>query len=98
MLRLTLACGDYARTRPLVDGGVRPLGIDLNAIPMTIEDIFFRMASFRAFDAAEMSLGSYLVSLAAGADAPFVAIPVFPSRSFRHSCIYVHAGSGIKRP
>ena len=92
MLRLTLACGDYDRTRPLVDGRVRPLGIDLNALPMTIEEIFFRMARFREFDAAEMSLGSYLVSLSAGEAAPFVAIPVFPSRSFRHSGIYVHAG------
>jgi 4,5-dihydroxyphthalate decarboxylase len=98
MLRLTLACGDYDRTRPLVDGRVRPLGIDLTCLPMTIEEIFFRMARFREFDAAEMSLGSYLVSLSAGEDAPFVAIPVYPSRSFRHSGIYVHAGSGIERP
>jgi 4,5-dihydroxyphthalate decarboxylase len=56
------------------------------------------MARFREFDAAEMSLGSFLVSLSAGEEAPFVAIPVFPSRSFRHSGIYVHAGSGIERP
>jgi 4,5-dihydroxyphthalate decarboxylase len=98
MLRLTLACGDYDRTRPLVDGRVAPLGIDLTCLPMTIEEIFFRMARFREFDAAEMSLGSFLVSLSAGEDAPFVAIPVFPSRSFRHSGIYVHAGSGIERP
>jgi 4,5-dihydroxyphthalate decarboxylase len=98
MLRLTLACGDYDRTRPLIDGTIRPLGIDLTCLPMTIEEIFFRMARFREFDAAEMSLSSYLVSLSAGQDAPFVAIPVFPSRSFRHSGIYVHAGSGISRP
>ena len=98
MLRLSLACGDYDRTRPLVDGRVRPLGIDLTCLPMTIEEIFFRMARFREFDAAEMSLGSFLVSLSAGEEAPFVAIPVFPSRSFRHSGIYVHAGSGIERP
>lgn len=98
MLRLTLACGDYDRTRPLIDGTVRPLGIDLTCLPMTIEEIFFRMARFREFDAAEMSLSSYLVSLSAGESAPFAAIPVFPSRSFRHSGIYVHTGSGISRP
>jgi 4,5-dihydroxyphthalate decarboxylase len=98
MLRLTLACGDYDRTRPLIDGTVRPLGIDLTCLPMTIEEIFFRMARFREFDAAEMSLSSYLISLSAGESAPFVAIPVFPSRSFRHSGIYVHTGSGISRP
>jgi 4,5-dihydroxyphthalate decarboxylase len=98
--RLTLACGDYDRTRPLVDGTVRPLGIDLTCLPMTIEEIFFRMARFREFDAAELSLSSYLVSMGGGtspADRPFVAIPVYLSRSFRHSGIYVHAGSGIER-
>jgi 4,5-dihydroxyphthalate decarboxylase len=95
---LTLACGDYDRTRPLADGSVRPLGIDLTCLPMTIEEIFFRMARFREFDAAEMSLGSYLVSMAKGTEAPFVAIPVYPSRSFRHSGIYVNTGSGIKEP
>ena len=98
MLRVTLACGDYDRTRPLIDTTVRPLGIELNCLPMTIEDIFFRMARFREFDAAEMSLSSYLISLAAGEDAPFVAIPVFLSRSFRHSGIYVNTKSGIERP
>jgi 4,5-dihydroxyphthalate decarboxylase len=95
VLRLSLATGDYDRTRPLVDGRVRPLGLDLTCLPMTIEEIFFRMARFQEFDAAEMSLGSYLVSLSKE-EQPFVAIPVFPSRSFRHSGIYVHAGSGIK--
>jgi 4,5-dihydroxyphthalate decarboxylase len=95
---MTLACGDYDRTRPLVDGTVRPLGIDLTCLPMTIEEIFFRMARFREFDAAEMSLSSYLISLSAGDAAPFVAIPVFLSRSFRHSGIYVNTKSGIERP
>lgn len=95
---LTLACGDYDRTRPLIDGTVRPLGIDLTCLPMTIEEIFFRMARFREFDAAEMSLSSYLISRAAGQDAPFIAIPAFLSRSFRHSGVYVHAGSGITQP
>jgi 4,5-dihydroxyphthalate decarboxylase len=98
MLRVTLACGDYDRTRPLIDGTVRPLGVDLTCLPMTVEEIFFRMARFREFDAAEMSLSSYLISLAAGEDAPFVAIPVFPSRSFRHSGIYVNSDSGVERP
>ncbi|HEY1486550.1 MAG TPA: hypothetical protein VGF84_10625, partial [Micromonosporaceae bacterium] len=97
-LRLALACGDYDRTRPLIDGRVRPLGIDLTCLPMRIEEIFFRMARFREFDVAEMSLGSYLVSLAAGEQAPFVAIPVFPSRSFRHSGVYVNTNGGIVEP
>jgi len=54
------------------------------------------MARFREFDAAELSLSSYVISL--GQDAPFVAIPVFPSRSFRHNGIYVRAGGGISEP
>jgi len=94
---LTLACGDCDRTRALIDGTVRPLGIDLTCLPMTIEEIFFRMARFREFDAAEMSLSSYLVSMAAS-EAPFVAIPAFLSRSFRHSGIYVNTASGIREP
>jgi 4,5-dihydroxyphthalate decarboxylase len=95
---LTLAFGDYDRTRPLADGTVKPLGIDLTCLPMTIEEIFFRMARFREFDAAEMSLGSYLVSMGKGEQPPFIAIPVYPSRSFRHSGIYVNTGSGITKP
>ncbi len=54
------------------------------------------MARYREFDAAELSLSSYVISL--GQDAPFVAIPVFPSRAFRHNGIYVHAGNGITEP
>jgi 4,5-dihydroxyphthalate decarboxylase len=97
-LRLALACGDYDRTRPLIDGTVRPLGIELTCLPMPVEEVFFRMARFREFDVAELSLSSYLVSRAAGETAPFVAIPVFPSRSFRHSGVYIAADSGIEKP
>jgi 4,5-dihydroxyphthalate decarboxylase len=94
-MRLSLACGDYDRTRPLIDGTVRPNGLELTCLPMPVEEIFFRMARFREFDAAELSLGSYLVSRPSGA---FVAIPVFPSRSFRHSGIYVPADSPVTDP
>ena len=93
---LTLACWDYDRTLPLATGDVRPDGIDLTYLNLPVEETFFRMARFREFDAAELSLSSYVISL--GQDAPFVAIPVFPSRSFRHNGIYVHAGSGINEP
>jgi 4,5-dihydroxyphthalate decarboxylase len=93
---LTLACWDYDRTLPLATGDVRPDGIDLTYLNLPVEETFFRMARFREFDAAELSLSSYVISL--GQDAPFVAIPVFPSRSFRHNGIYVHAGSGISEP
>jgi 4,5-dihydroxyphthalate decarboxylase len=96
-LNLTLACWDYDRTRALADGRVRPEGIDLNFVPLEVEETFFRMLRYREFDAAEMSLSSYCVSLTRD-DPAFVAIPVFPSRFFRHGCIFVSARSGIRSP
>ncbi|GAC1402222.1 MAG: ABC transporter substrate-binding protein [Candidatus Velthaea sp.] len=95
-LRLSLACWDYDRTRALADGRVSVEGIDLVYQPLPVEETFFRMGRFREFDVAEMSLSSYLVSKFR--DDPFVAIPVFPSRFFRHSCIFVNEGSGIRNP
>ena len=96
-LGLTLACWEYDRTRALADGRVRPDGIDLNFLNFHVEETFFRMLRNREFDAAEMSLSSYCVSLAHEKPA-FIAIPVFPSRFFRHSCIFVSAQSAIREP
>ncbi|HEY8579398.1 MAG TPA: ABC transporter substrate-binding protein [Beijerinckiaceae bacterium] len=95
-LKMTLACWDYDRTRAVQDGSIQPDGIDLNYLNLEVEETFFRMARFREFDASEMSLSSYSVSLQK--DKPFIAIPVFPSRFFRHSCIYVNAKAGIREP
>lgn len=96
-LKLTMACSNYDRTRALFDGRVRVDGIELNCLGLPIEEIFFRMLRHREFDLAEMSLSSYTVSLFAE-NPKFIAIPVFPSRFFRHSCIFVHSGSGIREP
>jgi 4,5-dihydroxyphthalate decarboxylase len=96
-LPLTLACWDYDRTQALADGRVVPDGIALNYISLPVEETFFRMLRFREFDAAELSLSSYSVSLLRD-DPAFIAIPVFPSRFFRHSCIFVSAASGITTP
>jgi len=96
-LQLSLACWDYDRTRALADGSVRPEGIDLVYQNLFVEETFFRMLRNREFDAAEMSLSSYCVSLMQDEPA-FVAIPVFPSRFFRHACIFVSAKSGIREP
>jgi 4,5-dihydroxyphthalate decarboxylase len=96
-LRMTLACWDYDRTRALADGTVRPEGIELNYLAQPVEETFFRMLRHREFDCAEMSLSSYVLSLGRE-NPPFVAIPAFPSRFFRHSCIFVSARSGIARP
>ncbi len=96
-LRLTIACWDYDRTRALADGSVRAEGIDLTFLPLSVEETFFRMLRNREFHVAEMSLSSYTLSLQRE-NPPFIAIPVFPSRFFRHSCVFVSAKSGITRP
>lgn len=97
MLRLSFGCWDYDRTRALMDGSVVPDGIDLTYLNMPVEETFFRMLRHREFDVSEMSLSSYVVSCFTD-ERPFVAIPVFPSRFFRHSSIYVNAGAGIEEP
>src|SRR3990170_4650462 len=94
-LCLTLSCWNYDRVRALADGRVQPEGIDLNFLDLPVEETFFRMLRNREFDLAELSLSSYGVSLLRE-PRPFVAIPVFPSRAFRHSGIFVSAQSGIR--
>jgi 4,5-dihydroxyphthalate decarboxylase len=96
-LRLSLGCWNYDRTRALQDGRVKADGIDLVYLEMPVEETFFRMLRHQEFDVAEMSLSSYTVSLFKEKK-NFIAIPVFPSRFFRHSCIYVNANAGIREP
>jgi len=96
-LRLALGCWNYDRTRGLMEGRIQPDGIDLVYLNMPVEETFFRMLRHREFDVAEMSLSSYSVSLSRPGK-PFIAIPVFPSRFFRHSCIYVNTKAGIREP
>ncbi len=96
-LSLTLACWDYDRTRPLMDGRVQPQGIDLNILVMRPREAFPRMLEHKEFQVSELSLASY-VALKARGDCPFVAIPVALSKIFRHSCVYVRSHAGIKTP
>ena len=95
-LKLTVACEDYDRTRPVKDGIVKPEGIELNYLVMSVEEIFWRMMKYEEFDASELSMGAFLTAAARGRR-PFVAIPVFPSRTFRHRCIFVNANTEIRR-
>jgi 4,5-dihydroxyphthalate decarboxylase len=97
MLRVTLACGATDRTMPLITGEVRPAGIDLTFLPMYPEELFWRMTRHAEFDAAEMSLSSYLLRRSRGDDS-VMAIPVFTSREFRHSCVWVRSNAGIHAP
>jgi 4,5-dihydroxyphthalate decarboxylase len=96
-LQLTFACGDYDRTRALEEGTVRPDGIDLTYLRLPVEETFFRMLRHREFDVAEMSLSSYVKSMDAD-PSPFVALPVYTSRQFRHAGIFVNADAGIDKP
>jgi 4,5-dihydroxyphthalate decarboxylase len=93
---VSLACWDYDRTRALADGRVAVDGVELIYHPLVVEETFFRMLRYRDFDASEMSLSSYCRSKFL--DDPFVAIPIFPSRMFRHGFIFVSEKSGIAQP
>jgi 4,5-dihydroxyphthalate decarboxylase len=96
-VKLTLACWDCDRTRPLIDGRVRPDGIDLDVKVLRPREMFKRMLDDAEFEVSELSLANY-AALKARGDGRFLAIPVAPSRMFRHSCIYVRPGAGIKSP
>jgi 4,5-dihydroxyphthalate decarboxylase len=96
-LRLTFACGPYDRTLALRDGSIAPEGINLNYIASQPPDIFWRMLQFKEFEISEMSLSNHATLVAAG-KAPFIAIPVFPSRVFRHGYFFINPDKGIKTP
>jgi 4,5-dihydroxyphthalate decarboxylase len=96
-LKITLACGSYDRTWALEAGRVRPEGVDLNYISLPPEELFWRMSVHGEFDASEFSLGAFTILLGRG-DRRFIGVPVFPSRFFRHSSIFININSGVKRP
>ena len=87
-LTLSLAVGDYDRTRPLIDGMVQIDGISPLILTLSPEEIFFRAFRDAPFDVCELSLSSFAVKTAAG-DCPYVGVPAFVSRAFRHTSIYV---------
>jgi len=94
-LRLTLAIGDYDHTRDVALGAVRPDGIELIHLALPVEEIFFRFTKYREWDVSEMSFGK-VVALASQDDRSLVALPVFPSRVFRLSSIYVRGDGPVR--
>src|SRR3954465_1673704 len=94
-LRLSFACGPYDRTQALRDGTIRVEGVDLNYVNMQPAEIFWRQLQYQEFDASEMSLSNYTTLVASG-KSPFIAIPVYPSRVFRHGYFFVNTSTGIK--
>jgi 4,5-dihydroxyphthalate decarboxylase len=96
-LTVSLAGVDYDRTRALFDGTVRIEGCETIAVAMSPEEAFHRAFRFQEFDITELSLSSTMTVLDRGAS-HYVAIPVFPSRLFRHSSIYIRTDRGITQP
>ena len=97
-MNLTIACGRYDRTQALIDGRVKPEGVDqLTYLALRPGETFWRMLNHEEFDASEMSLSSYTI-LRSEDDTRFIAIPVFPSRVFRQNALYVRADSPLRGP
>jgi 4,5-dihydroxyphthalate decarboxylase len=94
-LALTLACGNYDRTRPLADGRVTIDGAEL-AVSMMQTGPMLASAARLEFDVVEHSLSTIVMQH--GPDSPYVALPIFPSRAFRHNGVYVRADSSIESP
>jgi 4,5-dihydroxyphthalate decarboxylase len=97
-IRLTIGCGAYDRTEPLRDGRVKVEGVELTYIPIQLPpEIFSRTLRGAEFHIAEMSMATYFTSVASG-DFPFIALPIFPCRFFRHGNIFINTKSGIRTP
>ena len=94
---VTIACGNYDRTRAIRDGTVKVEGCDVTYLPLYPEEIFHRAFKFQEFDISELSFSSYIRTVAAGTSA-YIGIPAFVSRIFRHSGIYIRNGAGIEKP
>lgn len=97
MLTLTVGCGAYDRTWPLIAKTVTVDGVDLDWQIVPPEQAFLRGMVDGEFHISEMSFSTYLLQLSRGENL-YTAIPVYPSRAFRHSAIYVRADAGIERP
>ncbi|GGO82166.1 hypothetical protein GCM10012280_08110 [Wenjunlia tyrosinilytica] len=89
---VALACGEYDRTEALRTGAVVPEGTELTYIALAPEEVFYRMLRCKEFDAAELSLSSYVMNLSRDGD--FNAVPVLPSRTFR----WWHCGGTSTKP
>src|ERR1700752_3708893 len=94
---ITIACGNYDRTSAIRDGRVKVEGCAVTYLPLYPEEIFHRAFKFQEFDVSELSFSSYLRTTAAG-NSPYIGIPAFVSRIFRHSGIYIRTDAGIKKP
>jgi 4,5-dihydroxyphthalate decarboxylase len=97
LVPITIACGLYDRTRPIMEGRVPVDGCEVTFLPLDPEELFFRAFRYHEFDVAEISFNSYLMTTSRG-HCPYVAIPAFVSRKFRHSAIFIRTDRGIRKP
>jgi len=96
-LPITIATWDYDRIRALTDGRVRVEGCDVNYLTMPVEECFERAFFHGEFEVAEIGFSPYLIALSRGTS-PYVAVPIFLSRMFRHSAVYIRTDRGIESP
>ncbi len=96
-LPITIASWDYDRVRPIIDGRVPVEGCDINYLTMPVEECFERAYFHGEFEVAELGFSPFLISLSRG-PTPYVALPVFLSRMFRHSAVYIRSDRGIDGP
>jgi 4,5-dihydroxyphthalate decarboxylase len=96
-IHITIACGDYDRTRAIAEGSVSVEGCEVTYLRLQPEEAFHRAFGHQEFDVTELSFSYYLIARSSGSW-PYIGIPVFPSRMFRHSAIYIRTERGIERP
>jgi len=96
-VRITAAVGTFDRTQPLLDGRVTVEGFEVAWTSGELESLFSRAFATAEFDVTELSFCNYLIAAARG-DCPYVALPIFPTRCFRHHAIFVRSDRGIRTP
>ena len=94
---ITIAVGYYDRTRPLIDGSIRVEGFETHVASGDLEEIFSQAFTSAPHDVTELSFSNFLIASSRG-ECPYLALPIFPSRSFRHSAIYIRSDRGIRSP
>lgn len=96
-LPITIATWDYDRVRPIIDGRVKVEGCDVNYVVLPPEECFYRAYELREFEVSEIGFVPYIIAKALGLN-PYLAVPVFLSRMFRHSAVYIRTDRGIRSP